>query len=125
MSPTELAQYDLSAKFNPTKLKELSTLAVKRFNERALASKPQNSDSGTVSPVEALGSKSSTPLSESAPPVVDTEPGEAPTEKPTKPRGRPRSTSKGKEPAKMDNKRLWRKPNQSQVSVAPKKIFTT
>jgi hypothetical protein len=33
LSSIELAQYDLSAKYNPKKLVELSALAVARYNE--------------------------------------------------------------------------------------------
>lgn len=77
LSPTELAQYDLSAKFNPSKLKELSALAVARFNDRAAQSKEsaQASVPGAASS-EALVDSSSSQFSVPAPPVAGSGPGE-------------------------------------------------
>ncbi len=96
LSSIELAQYDLSAKSNPKKLKELSALAVSRYNERTAisASDALKAHSKPAPSVESYGSPSAIQDSVSAPPVAEASPAAAEPVKRTRVRRRSSSTEK-------------------------------
>jgi hypothetical protein len=54
LSPVELAQYDLSAKHNPARLKELTSIAIERFNSQKAAQREQSSNPAPVASPTAL-----------------------------------------------------------------------
>lgn len=100
LSRIEFAAYELSTKNNPTKLKELSALAVERINARKAANKEQAA-SGNPAPgaigqdegVENASSPSASILLGNAPPRKG--PGRPPGSKNKSPKSSPASSRKG------------------------------